>query len=71
MMGATKLARIDKCKTCICNDCAASELGKLYELNAALDNAYEILGVGLVFFDGLKKATHINSLAQSRLNLGL
>lgn len=69
MMGATNLAPIDKCRTCVCNDCAASELGKLYKLTSALDNAYVILGVGLVFFDNLKKATYINSLAESRLNL--
>lgn len=69
MMGGTKLAPVEKCRSCACNDCAASELGKLYKLNAALDNAYEILGVGLIFFDSSKKATNINSLAQSRLNL--
>jgi len=68
-MGTTKFAMIEKCQTCACRDCAASELGKLYELNAALNNAYEILGVGLVFFDSYKKATHINQLARSRLQL--
>lgn len=68
-MSTTKLAPIEKCNTCACRDCAASELGKLYKLNAALDNAYEILGVGLAFFDINKKATHLNELARARLHL--
>lgn len=68
-MFTTRFSPIEKCETCACNDCAASELGKLYQLNAALDNTYEILGVGLVFFDINRNATYMNELARNRLNL--
>lgn len=68
-MTKTTATPIEKCKTCACNECAASELGRIYVLNAALNNAYAILGVGLVFFDMNKNVTHINELARSSLHL--
>jgi DNA-binding CsgD family transcriptional regulator len=68
-MIATKHTALVKCKTCACNSCAISELSKLHQLNAALDSAYEALGVGLVFFDHDSKVTHLNELARTKLNL--
>ena len=68
-MNTTKAAKILKCQSCACGECAASEMGNIYALNSALDNAYAVLGVGLVFFDGNKNVTHLNQLARRRLKL--
>lgn len=68
-MNMTKAARMAKCQTCACSECAASEIGNIYALNSALDDAYSVLGVGLVFFDGNKNVTHLNQLARTRLGL--
>lgn len=68
-MSTTKYTPAVECQNCFCNNCASSELNKLNRLNAALDNAYEILGVGLVFFDNNNKVTHLSELAKSRLYL--
>lgn len=68
-MIATKHSLQAKCETCACNGCASSELSKLHQLNTALDSAYEVLGVGLIFFDHDNKATHLNELARAKLNL--
>lgn len=48
-MNTTKVAKMGKCQTCVCGECAASEIGNMYALNSALDDAYSVLGVGLVF----------------------
>ncbi len=68
-MTMTKAAPVEKCKSCSCLDCASSEIGRMYILNSALDNAYAILGVGLVFFDTQKNVTHLNELARKKLKL--
>jgi DNA-binding CsgD family transcriptional regulator len=68
-MNTIKFPQVAKCNPCACNGCATSELGQLYKLNMVLDTAYEVLGVGLVFFDVNGKVTHFNDLARSRLNL--
>lgn len=68
-MNMTKVARMAKCQTCVCGECAASEIGNIYALNSALDDAYSVLGVGLVFFDGNINVTHLNQLARTRLDL--
>jgi DNA-binding CsgD family transcriptional regulator len=68
-MNTTKAAKMLKCQSCACGECAASEMGNIYALNSALDNAYAVLGVGLVFFDGNKNVTHLNQLARRRLKL--
>lgn len=68
-MNMTKVAPIEKCNTCFCGQCSASEIGKMYALNSALDHAYSILGVGLVFFDNEINLTHLNDLAKSKLNI--
>lgn len=68
-MNMTKVTPVEKCKTCACLDCASSEIGRMYVLNSALDNAYSILGVGLVFFDKNKNVTHLNELAKNKLKL--
>lgn len=65
----TKAALIEKCKTCSCANCAASEISKMYSLNSALNNAYSILGVGLVFFDEKFCVTNLNDLAKNKLGL--
>jgi DNA-binding CsgD family transcriptional regulator len=65
----TKLAPIEKCKTCACAGCAVSEISKMYSLNSALNNAYSILGVGLVFFDENQCVTNLNDIAKSKLGL--
>lgn len=62
-------AKMVKCQSCACGECAASEIGNIYALNSALDNAYAVLGVGLVFFDSNKNVTHLNQLARRRLRL--
>jgi len=71
--GGTKMntmkAPMPKCMTCACGSCADSEIGNMHALNSALDNAYSILGVGLVFFDGNKNVTHLNDQARLRLRL--
>jgi DNA-binding CsgD family transcriptional regulator len=69
MMNMTKVAPIEKCRSCACADCATSEIGKIYSLNSALNNAYSILGVGLVFFDEKRNVTHVNDLAKNKLRL--
>ena len=69
MMNTTRAAKMMKCQSCVCGECAASEIGNIYALNSALDNAYAVLGVGLVFFDGNKNVTHLNQLARNRLEL--
>lgn len=68
-MNTTKVAKMGKCQTCVCGECAASEIGNMYALNSALDDAYSVLGVGLVFFDSNKNVTHLNQLARTRLKL--
>lgn len=68
-MSTTKYTPLAKCQTCACNNCATSELSRLNRLNAALDSVYEIMGVGLVFFDHNNKVTHLSGLAKSRLHL--
>lgn len=68
-MNTTKVAKMGKCQTCVCGECAASEIGNIYAQNTALDDAYSVLGVGLVFFDGNKNVTHLNQLARTRLEL--
>ena len=65
----TKIAPIEKCRSCACADCATSEIGKIYSLNSALNDAYSILGVGLVFFDEKHNVTHLNDLAKNKLGL--
>lgn len=65
----TRAAVVEKCKTCACADCAASEISKMYSLNSALNDAYSILGVGLVFFDAKHRVTHLNDVAKNKLGL--
>lgn len=65
----TKAEPIEKCKTCACAGCAVSEISKMYHLNSALNNAYSILGVGLVFFDESYCVTHLNEVAKNKLGL--
>jgi len=71
--GGTKMntmkAPMPKCMTCVCGSCADSEIGNMHALNSALDNAYSVLGVGLVFFDSNKNVTHLNDQARLRLRL--
>jgi DNA-binding CsgD family transcriptional regulator len=43
--------------------------GYANNLNKALDSAYSVLGVGLVFFDGNKNVAHVNVHAKARLKL--
>lgn len=68
-MNTIKATPIERCKTCFCGQCSASEISKIYALNSALDHAYSIFGVGIVFFDNEKYSTHINELARVKLNL--
>ena len=64
-----RAAPIEKCRTCFCGQCSVSEISKVYALNSALDHAYSIFGVGLVFFDRDRSLTHLNELARSKLKL--
>lgn len=65
----TKPAPIERCKTCFCGQCSVSEISKIYALNSALDHAYSVFGVGVIFFDGDRNLTHLNELARHKLNL--
>lgn len=60
---------MERCQTCFCGQCAASEINQAYALNSALDQAYSVFGIGVVFFDSDKKLTHMNSLARVKLDL--
>jgi len=64
-----KAAPIERCRTCFCGQCSISEVSKVYALNSALDHAYSIFGVGLVFFDSERNLTHLNELARIKLKL--
>lgn len=48
-MNTMRAAPIERCKTCFCGQCSISEVSKVYALNSALDHAYSVFGVGLVF----------------------
>lgn len=65
----TKAAPQEGCKTCFCAGCAVGEVNKVYALNSALDYAYSVFGVGLVFFDHNLNLTHLNELARIKLTL--
>lgn len=60
---------IESCRTCICGQCSASDVKKIYALNSALDYAYSVFGIGLVFFDSDSNLTHFNELARIKLRL--
>jgi len=64
-----KAAPIERCRTCFCGQCSISEVSKVYALNSALDHAYSVFGVGLVFFDSECNLTHLNELARIKLKL--
>lgn len=66
MMRATP---IERCKTCFCGQCSVSEVSKVYALNSALNHAYSVFGVGLVFFDSDRNLTHLNEFAKIKLKL--
>lgn len=68
-MNMMKAVPIEKCRTCVCAQCSTSEVSKVYALNSALDHAYSVLGVGLVFFDSDSNLTHLNELARIKLKL--
>jgi len=64
-----KAVPIERCRTCFCGQCSISEVSKVYALNSALDHAYSLFGVGLVFFDSKHNLTHLNELARVKLKL--
>lgn len=68
-MNMLKAAPIERCRTCFCGQCSVSEISKVYALNSALDHAYSVFGVGLVFFDNDSNLTHLNELARIKLKL--
>lgn len=60
---------MERCATCFCGQCSASEINQVYALNSALDQAYTVFGIGVVFFDSDKKLMHLNDLARMKLEL--
>ena len=68
-MKAAPMDRAKKCMTCFCGQCAASEINQVYALNSALDQAYSLFGIGVVFFDNEKNLLHMNELARVKLKL--
>ena len=66
MMRAIPMGR---CVTCFCGQCAASEINQVYALNSALDQAYSVFGIGIVFFDKDKNLIHLNDIARMKLKL--
>ncbi len=68
-MNMMKAAPLERCRTCLCGQCSASEINKVYALNSALDHAYSALRIGLVFFDSTRKLTHLNEHARIKLKL--
>lgn len=64
-----KAVPIERCRTCFCGQCSVSEVSKVYALNSALDHAYSVFGVGLVFFDNNSNLSHLNELARIKLKL--
>lgn len=68
-MNMMEVAPLERCRTCFCGQCSVSEVGKVYALNSALDQAYSVFGVGLVFFDSSSKLSHLNELARTKLKL--
>lgn len=69
MMKAASRESAKKCVTCFCGQCAASEINQVYALNSALDQAYSVFGIGVVFFDNEKNLLHMNDLARVKLKL--
>lgn len=68
-MNMTRSKLIESCRTCLCGQCSVSEVSKVYALNSALDHAYAVFGVGLVFFDSDGNLTHLNEFARVKLKL--
>ncbi len=68
-MNMMKAVPIERCRTCFCGQCSVSEVSKVYALNSALDHAYSVFGVGLVFFDNNSNLSHLNELARIKLKL--
>ncbi len=69
MIKAASMERTKKCVACFCGQCAASEINQVYALNSALDQAYSVFGIGVVFFDHEKNLLHMNDLARVKLKL--
>lgn len=53
-MNMMRAAPLERCTTCLCGQCSVSEVSKVYALNSALDHAYSVFGVGLVFLIATK-----------------
>lgn len=68
-MNIMKIAPIERCKTCFCGECSVSEISQVSALNSALEHAYSVFGVGLVFFDSDGNLTHLNEIARVKLKL--
>ncbi len=68
-MNMMRAAPLERCTTCLCGQCSVSEVSKVYALNSALDHAYSVFGVGVVFFDREQYLTHLNELARVKLKL--
>jgi DNA-binding CsgD family transcriptional regulator len=68
-MNMMRAAPLERCTTCLCGQCSVSEVSKVHALNSALDHAYSVFGVGVVFFDSKQYLTHLNELARVKLKL--
>lgn len=68
-MNMTRATPMERCRTCLCGQCSISEVSKVYALNSALNHAYAVFGVGLIFFDSDGNLTHLNEFARVKLKL--